>query len=126
MKVIAHRIWTFDMRAGSEVDGDVAMDEDGEEDGSPETEGPEMLVALTEAVANVEHQTHQHGDVEDEEDEDDVEPDEEYLTRLITSRTTTLDQAVQIFNASRDLLGIGHDDEILGVKLEGEANHVLI
>ena len=113
MQVIEKRVWCFTVSPGplsileedDELDGDFGEDDGGED---PEEE-PE------------------DDDEDDEldgdfgEDDGGEDPEEDFEVRLVVDFHSTIDRVLEMFNASRAVLGVGPNDTVTGLIAESTA-----
>ena len=111
MQVIEKRVWCFTVSPGplSILEEDDELDGDFEEDEKADLEdvlGP---------------------DDEDDEDFEDLssasddEGDEDFEVRLVVDFHSTIDRVLEMFNASRAVLGVGPNDTVTGLIAESTA-----
>ena len=113
MQVIEKRVWCFTVSPGplSILEEDDELDEDFEGDagGEDPEEEPE------------------DDDEDDEEDFEDLssasddEGDEDFEVRLVVDFHSTIDRVLEMFNASRAVLGVGPNDTVTGLIAESTA-----
>ena len=111
MQVIEKRVWCFTVSPGplSILEEDDELDGDFEED---EKADPEDVLGP---------------DDEDDEDFEDLssasddEGDEDFEVRLVVDFHSTIDRVLEMFNASRAVLGIGPNDTVTGLIAESTA-----
>ena len=111
MQVIEKRVWCFTVSPGplsifeedDELDGDFEEDEkaDPEDVLGPDDEGDE--------------------DFEDLSSASDDEGDEDFEVRLVFDFHSTIDRVLEMFNASRAVLGVGPNDTVTGLIAESTA-----
>ena len=111
MQVIEKRVWCFTVSPGplsileedDELDGDFEEDEkaDPEDVLGPDDEGDE--------------------DFEDLSSASDEEGDEDFEVRLVVDFHSTIDRVLEMFNASRAVLGVGPNDTVTGLIAESTA-----
>ena len=111
MQVIEKRVWCFTVSPGplsileedDELDGDFEEDEkaDPEDVLGPDDEGDE--------------------DFEDLSSASDDEGDEDFEVRLVVDFHSTIDRVLEMFNASRAVLGVGPNDTVTGLIAESTA-----
>ena len=111
MQVIEKRVWCFTVSPGplSILEEDDELDGDFEED---EKADPEDVLGP---------------DDEDDEDFEDLssasddEGDEDFEVRLVVDSHSTIDRVLEMFNASRAVLGVGPNDTVTGLIAESTA-----
>lgn len=111
MQVIEKRVWCFTVSPGplSILEEDDELDGDFEED---EEADPEDVLGP---------------DDEDDEDFEDLssvsddEGDEDFEVRLVVDFHSTIDRVLEMFNASRAVLGVGPNDTVTGLIAESTA-----
>ena len=111
MQVIEKRVWCFTVSPGplSILEEDDELDGDFEED---EKADPEDVLGP---------------DDEDDEDFEDLssayddEGDEDFEVRLVVDFHSTIDRVLEMFNASRAVLGVGPNDTVTGLIAESTA-----
>ena len=111
MQVIEKRVWCFTVSPGplSILEEDDELDGDFEED---ERADPEDVLGP---------------DDEDDEDFEDLssasddEGDEDFEVRLVVDFHSTIDRVLEMFNASRAVLGVGPNDTVTGLIAESTA-----
>ena len=126
MQVIEKRVWCFTVSPGplsileedDELDGDFEEDEkaDPEDVLGPDDEDDEDFEDLSSAS-------------DDEGDEDfeylnsasNDEGDEDFEVRLVVDFHSTIDRVLEMFNASRAVLGVGPNDTVTGLIAESTA-----
>ena len=111
VQVIEKRVWCFTVSPGplsileedDELDGDFEEDEkaDPEDVLGPDDEGDE--------------------DFEDLSSASDDEGDEDFQVRLVVDFHSTIDRVLEMFNASRAVLGVGPNDTVTGLIAESTA-----
>ena len=111
MQVIEKRVWCFTVSPGplsileedDELDGDFEEDEkaDPEDVLGPDDEGDEDFEALNSASND--------------------EGDEDFEVRLVVDFHSTIDRVLEMFNASRAVLGVGPNDTVTGLIAESTA-----
>ena len=112
MQVIEKRVWCFTVSPGplSILEEDDELDGDFEED---EKADPEDVLGP-----------------DDEDDEEDFEylnsasndeGDEDFEVRLVVDFHSTIDRVLEMFNASRAVLGVGPNDTVTGLIAESTA-----
>lgn len=112
MQVIEKRVWCFTVSPGplSILEEDDELDGDFEED---EKADPEDVLGPD--------------DEDDEEDFEDLssvsddEGDEDFEVRLVVDFHSTIDRVLEMFNASRAVLGVGPNDTVTGLIAESTA-----
>ena len=112
MQVIEKRVWCFTVSPGplSILEEDDELDGDFEED---EKADPEDVLGPD--------------DEDDEEDFEDLssasddEGDEDFQVRLVVDFHSTIDRVLEMFNASRAVLGVGPNDTVTGLIAESTA-----
>lgn len=129
MQVIEKRVWCFTVSPGplsileedDELDGDFEEDEkaDPEDVLGPDDEDDEDFEDLSSA-----------SDDEGDEDFEDLnsasndegdEGDEDFEVRLVVDFHSTIDRVLEMFNASRAVLGVGPNDTVTGLIAESTA-----
>ena len=123
MQVIEKRVWCFTVSPGplsileedDELDGDFEEDEkaDPEDVLGPDDEGDEDFEDLSSASDD-------EGD-EDFEDLSSASDDEDFEVRLVVDFHSTIDRVLEMFNASRAVLGVGPNDTVTGLIAESTA-----
>ena len=111
MQVIEKRVWCFTVSPGplsileedDELDGDFEEDEkaDPEDVLGPDDEGDEDFEYLNSASND--------------------EGDEDFEVRLVVDFHSTIDRVLEMFNASRAVLGVGPNDTVTGLIAESTA-----
>ena len=109
MQVVEKRVWCFTVSPGplsileedDELDGD--FDEDEEAD-------PEDVLGPDD-----------EDDEEDFEDLSSVSDEEDFEVRLVVDFHSTIDRVLEMFNASRAVLGVGPNDTVTGLIAESTA-----
>ena len=111
MQVIEKRVWCFTVSPGplsvleedDELDGDFEEEKkaDPEDVLGPDDEGDE--------------------DFEDLSSASDDEGDEDFEVRLVVDFHSTIDRVLEMFNASRAVLGVGPNDTVTGLIAESTA-----
>lgn len=114
MQVIEKRVWCFTVSPGplsileedDELDGDFEEDEkaDPEDVLGPDDEGDEDFEDLSSAS-----------------DDEGDEGDEDFEVRLVVDFHSTIDRVLEMFNASRAVLGVGPNDTVTGLIAESTA-----
>ena len=120
MQVIEKRVWCFTVSPGplsileedDELDGDFEEDEkaDPEDVLGPDDEGDEDFEDLSSA-----------SDDEDFEDLSSASDEEDFEVRLVVDFHSTIDRVLEMFNASRAVLGVGPNDTVTGLIAESTA-----
>ena len=120
MQVIEKRVWCFTVSPGplsileedDELDGDFEEDEkaDPEDVLGPDDEGDEDFEDLSSA-----------SDDEDFEDLNSASDEEDFEVRLVVDFHSTIDRVLEMFNASRAVLGVGPNDTVTGLIAESTA-----
>ena len=123
MQVIEKRVWCFTVSPGplsileedDELDGDFEEDEkaDPEDVLGPDDEGDEDFEDLSSASDD-------EGD-EDFEDLSSASDEEDFEVRLVVDFHSTIDRVLEMFNASRAVLGVGPNDTVTGLIAESTA-----
>ena len=123
MQVIEKRVWCFTVSPGplsileedDELDGDFEEDEkaDPEDVLGPDDEGDEDFEDLSSASDDE--------DFEDLSSASDDEGDEDFEVRLVVDFHSTIDRVLEMFNASRAVLGVGPNDTVTGLIAESTA-----
>ena len=105
MQVIEKRVWCFTVSPGplSILEEDDELDGDFEED---EAADPEDVLGP---------------DDEDFEDLSSASDDEDFEVRLVVDFHSTIDRVLEMFNASRAVLGVGPNDTVTGLIAESTA-----
>ena len=105
MQVIEKRVWCFTVSPGplSILEEDDELDGDFEED---EEADPEDVLGP---------------DDEDDEDDGGEDPEEDFEVRLVVDFHSTIDRVLEMFNASRAVLGVGPNDTVTGLIAESTA-----
>ena len=108
MQVIEKRVWCFTVSPGplSILEEDDELDGDFEDDGG---EDPE------------EEPEDDTDDEEDFEDLSSVSDEEDFEVRLVVDFHSTIDRVLEMFNASRAVLGVGPNDTVTGLIAESTA-----
>ena len=120
MQVIEKRVWCFTVSPGplsileedDELDGDFEEDEkaDPEDVLGPDDEDDEDFEDLSSA-----------SDDEDFEDLSSASDEEDFEVRLVVDFHSTIDRVLEMFNASRAVLGVGPNDTVTGLIAESTA-----
>ena len=120
MQVIEKRVWCFTVSPGplstleedDELEGDFEEDEkaDPEDVLGPDDEGDEDFEDLSSA-----------SDDEDFEDLSSASDEEDFEVRLVVDFHSTIDRVLEMFNASRAVLGVGPNDTVTGLIAESTA-----
>jgi hypothetical protein len=120
MQVIEKRVWCFTVSPGplsileedDELDGDFEEDEkaDPEDVLGPDDEDDEDFEDLNSA-----------SNEEDFEDLSSVSDEEDFEVRLVVDFHSTIDRVLEMFNASRAVLGVGPNDTVTGLIAESTA-----
>ena len=123
MQVIEKRVWCFTVSPGplsileedDELDGDFEEDEkaDPEDVLGPDDEDDEDFEDLSSASDD-------EGD-EDFEDLNSASDEEDFEVRLVVDFHSTIDRVLEMFNASRAVLGVGPNDTVTGLIAESTA-----
>ena len=111
MQVIEKRVWCFTVSPGplSILEEDDELDGDFEED---EKADPEDVLGLDDEGDE---------DFEDLSSASDDEGDEDFEVRLVVDFHSTIDRVLEMFNASRAVLGVGPNDTVTGLIAESTA-----
>jgi hypothetical protein len=109
MQVIEKRVWCFTVSPGplSILEEDDELDGDFEED---EEADPEDVLGPDD-----------EDDEEDFEDLSSVSDEEDFEVRLVVDFHSTIDRILEMFNASRAVLGVGPNDTVTGLIAESTA-----
>ena len=109
MQVIEKRVWCFTVSPGplSILEEDDELDGDFEED---EEADPYDVFGPGE-----------EDDEEDFEDLSSVSDEEDFEVRLVVDFHSTIDRVLEMFNASRAVLGVGPNDTVTGLIAESTA-----
>ena len=120
MQVIEKRVWCFTVSPGplsileedDELDGDFEEDEEADPEDvlGPDDEDDEDFEDLSSA-----------SDDEDFEDLSSVSDEEDFEVRLVVDFHSTIDRVLEMFNASRAVLGVGPNDTVTGLIAESTA-----
>ena len=120
MQVIEKRVWCFTVSPGplsileedDELDGDFEEDEkaDPEDVLGPDDEDDEDFEDLNSA-----------SNEEDFEDLNSASDEEDFEVRLVVDFHSTIDRVLEMFNASRAVLGVGPNDTVTGLIAESTA-----
>ena len=145
MQVIEKRVWCFTVSLGplsileedDELDGDFEEDEkadpedvlgpDDEDAAEDEGEDLESESADDEDDGGEDPEEEPEDDDEDDEDFEDLssasddEGDEDFEVRLVVDFHSTIDRVLEMFNASRAVLGVGPNDTVTGLIAESTA-----
>ena len=123
MQVIEKRVWCFTVSPGplsileedDELDGDFEEDEkaDPEDVLGPDDEGDEDFEDLSSASDDE--------DFEALNSASNDEGDEDFEVRLVVDFHSTIDRVLEMFNASRAVLGVGPNDTVTGLIAESTA-----
>ena len=108
MQVIEKRVWCFTVSPGplSILEEDDELDGDFEED---EKADPEDVLGPDDE------------DDEDFEDLSSASDEEDFEVRLVVDFHSTIDRVLEMFNASRAVLGVGPNDTVTGLIAESTA-----
>ena len=109
MQVIEKRVWCFTVSPGplSILEEDDELDGDFEED---EEADPEDVLGPDD-----------EDDEEDFEDLSSASDEEDFEVRLVVDFHSTIDRVLEMFNASRAVLGVGPNDTVTGLIAESTA-----
>ena len=142
MQVIEKRVWCFTVSPGplsileedDELDGDFEEDEkadpedvlgpDDEDAAEDEGEDLESESADDEDDGGEDPEEEPEDDDEDDEDFEDlssVSDEEDFEVRLVVDFHSTIDRVLEMFNASRAVLGVGPNDTVTGLIAESTA-----
>ena len=142
MQVIEKRVWCFTVSPGplsileedDELDGDFEEDEkadpedvlgpDDEDAAEDEGEDLESESADDEDDGGEDPEEEPEDDDEDEEDFEDLSSasdEEDFEVRLVVDFHSTIDRVLEMFNASRAVLGVGPNDTVTGLIAESTA-----
>ena len=142
MQVIEKRVWCFTVSPGplsileedDELDGDFEEDEkadpedvlgpDDEDAAEDEGEDLESESADDEDEGGEDPEEEPEDDDEDDEDFEDLSSasdDEDFEVRLVVDFHSTIDRVLEMFNASRAVLGVGPNDTVTGLIAESTA-----
>ena len=142
MQVIEKRVWCFTVSPGplsileedDELDGDFEEDEkadpedvlgpDDEDAAEDEGEDLESESADDEDDGGEDPEEEPEDDDEDDEDFEDlssVSDEEDFEVRLVVDFHSTMDRVLEMFNASRAVLGVGPNDTVTGLIAESTA-----
>ena len=142
MQVIEKRVWCFTVSPGplsileedDELDGDFEEDEkadpedvlgpDDEDAAEDEGEDLESESADDEDDGGEDPEEEPEDDDEDDEDFEDLSSasdDEDFEVRLVVDFHSTIDRVLEMFNASRAVLGVGPNDTVTGLIAESTA-----
>ena len=124
MQVIEKRVWCFTVSPGplsileedDELDGDFEEDEEADPEdvlGPDDEDDDEDFEDLSSASDD-------EGD-EDFEDLSSASDDEDFEVRLVVDFHSTIDRVLEMFNASRAVLGVGPNDTVTGLIAESTA-----
>ena len=131
MQVIEKRVWCFTVSPGplSILEEDDELDGDFEEDEKADPEdvlGPDDEDDEDDGGEDPEEEP-EDDDEDDEEDFEDLssasddEGDEDFEVRLVVDFHSTIDRVLEMFNASRAVLGVGPNDTVTGLIAESTA-----
>ena len=142
MQVIEKRVWCFTVSPGplsileedDELDGDFEEDEeadpedvlgpDDEDAAEDEGEDLESESADDEDDGGEDPEEEPEDDDEDDEDFEDLSSasdEEDFEVRLVVDFHSTIDRVLEMFNASRAVLGVGPNDTVTGLIAESTA-----
>ena len=145
MQVIEKRVWCFTVSPGplSILEEDDELDGDFEEDEKADPEdvlGPDDEDAAEDEGEDLESESADDEDdggedpeeepEDDDEDDEDFEAlnaasndegDEDFEVRLVVDFHSTIDRVLEMFNASRAVLGVGPNDTVTGLIAESTA-----
>ena len=135
MQVIEKRVWCFTVSPGplsileedDELDGDFEEDEkaDPEDVLGPDDEGDEDFEDLSSASDDEGDEDFEDlssaSDDEDFEDLSSASDEEDFEVRLVVDFHSTIDRVLEMFNASRAVLGVGPNDTVTGLIAESTA-----
>ena len=142
MQVIEKRVWCFTVSPGplsileedDELDGDFEEDEkadpedvlgpDDEDAAEDEGEDLESESADDEDDGGEDPEEEPEDDDEDDEDFEDLSSasdEEDFEVRLVVDLHSTIDRVLEMFNASRAVLGVGPNDTVTGLIAESTA-----
>ena len=142
MQVIEKRVWCFTVSPGplsileedDELDGDFEEDEkadpedvlgpDDEDAAGDEGEDLESESADDEDDGGEDPEEEPEDDDEDDEDFEDLSSasdEEDFEVRLVVDFHSTIDRVLEMFNASRAVLGVGPNDTVTGLIAESTA-----
>ena len=121
MQVIEKRVWCFTVSPGplsileedDELDGDFEEDEKADPEdvlGPDDEDDEEDFEDLSSA-----------SDDEDFEDLSSASDEEDFEVRLVVDFHSTIDRVLEMFNASRAVLGVGPNDTVTGLIAESTA-----
>jgi hypothetical protein len=64
-------------------------------------------------------------DLDDDEDfEGEDSADVDFAVRLLADKNSTIDRVLEMFNASRAVLGVGPNDTVVGISLENSVSQI--
>ena len=135
MQVIEKRVWCFTVSPGplsileedDELDGDFEEDEkaDPEDVLGPDDEDDEDFEDLSSASDDEGDEDFEDlssaSDDEDFEDLSSASDEEDFEVRLVVDFHSTIDRVLEMFNASRAVLGVGPNDTVTGLIAESTA-----
>ena len=135
MQVIEKRVWCFTVSPGplsileedDELDGDFEEDEkaDPEDVLGPDDEGDEDFEDLSSASDDEGDEDFEDlnsaSNEEDFEDLNSASDEEDFEVRLVVDFHSTIDRVLEMFNASRAVLGVGPNDTVTGLIAESTA-----
>ena len=115
MQVIEKRVWCFTVSPGplSILEEDDELDGDFEED---EEADPEDVLGPDD-----EDDEEDFEDLSSASDDEGDEGDEDFEVRLVVDFHSTIDRVLEMFNASRAVLGVGPNDTVTGLIAESTA-----
>ena len=143
MQVIEKRVWCFTVSPGplsileedDELDGDFEEDEKADPEDVLDPDDEDAATAKGKGRRSDDDEDDDEDDLDDEDEDDDEddedfedlssasddEGDEDFEVRLVVDFHSTIDRVLEMFNASRAVLGVGPNDTVTGLIAESTA-----